>query len=455
MQFLWKYVEDLVGKGLEWYVIVELLVYASASLVTMALPLAILLSSIMTFGNLGENYELVAMKSAGISLQRIMRPLIIFSIILSGIAFYFSNSIWPIANLKFKRLLYDINHTKPALDLKPSIFYKEIDNYVIRISSKGEDNETLNDVIIYDHSESNDNRKVIKANSGKMFITGDQRFMVLELYDGYQYDEMRGKNNPLLRSDFEKHTIRMELTGFNMNETDESLWKSHYQMMNVGQLNVAIDSLDSTIEQRVDDFVQAIDYRMIFLSDTTYHPDSFDVDTSGFALMADLESTEKVQVYSTAINLSRANKTYAASMQDELKNRFKTLNRYIIEWHRKFTLSVACLVLFFVGAPLGAIIRKGGLGMPVVVSVMFFLIWHITSITGEKLVKQGEMSGISGMWMATVLLTPIGIFLTYKATTDSVLLDSTFYNRLLAPIKPIIRLINKLARRKHKESDDA
>lgn len=451
MQFLWKYVEDLVGKGLEWYVIVELLVYASASLVTMALPLAILLSSIMTFGNMGENYELVAMKSAGISLQKIMRPLIVFTFFLGGVAFYFSNSLWPVANLKFKRLLYDINHTKPALDLKPSIFYKEIDNYVIRISSKGKDNETLQDVIIYDHSESNDNRKVIKAESGKMFVTSDQRYMVLELMNGYQYDEMRGENDPLFRSEFDKHTIRMELTGFTMNETDESLWKTHYQMMNVDQLSTAIDSLDSMIDQRVLDFTSAIDYRMLFLSDTAFHPSNYAADSAELAILDNIETKEKIQVYSTAINLARANKTYASSMQEELKNRNKTLNRYIIEWHRKFTLSVACVVLFFVGAPLGAIIRKGGLGMPVVVSVIFFLIWHITSITGEKLVKQGEMSGITGMWMATVLLMPIGMFLTYKATTDSVLLDSTFYKKLISPFQPLISKIDKMVRKKSKK----
>lgn len=443
MQFLWKYVEDLVGKGLEWYVIVELLLYASASLVTMALPLAILLSSIMTFGNLGENYELVAMKSAGISLQRIMKPLIAFSILLSLVAFYFSNSIWPVANLKFKSLLYDINNTKPALEIKPSIFYDKIDNYVIRISSKSDDNEWLNDVVIYDHSETMGNNNVIKAEKARMSVTSDQRYMVLELFNGYQYDEQTGRNHPLMRSEFEKHTIRLELTGFDMNKSDESIWKSHYQMMNVAQLNTAIDSLDSVIDNRVHTFSKGLNHRLLFVSDTSSALDTVNADSALATPLTDLNLTQQVQVYSTATNLARANKTYTNSMKEELYNRQRNLNRHYIEWHRKFTLSVACLVLFFVGAPLGAIIRKGGLGMPVVVSVLFFLVWHITSITGEKLVKQSELEPIMGMWLATAMLTPIGIFLTYKATTDSVLLDATFYKTLLSPIQPLINRVKK------------
>lgn len=452
MQFLWKYVDELVGKGLEPLVIAELLLYASASLVTMALPLALLLSSIMTFGNMGENYELVAMKAAGISLQKIMRPLIGFAIFLSATAFYFSNSIWPIANLKFKRLLYDIRETKPALELTPSIFYKKIDGYVIRISDKSKDGKILKDVLIYDHSDdAGGNRKVIKANEGKMYLTPDERYLVFELYHGYQYDEMRGKKEPLLRSEFDKHTIRIELSGFSMSESDESMFQNHYQMMNLTQLTTAIDSLDSMIVKRLDDFATSVNTRLIFMNDTNYNPDTVQFDTAGFTVMGDLNQREQLQIYSTALNLARANKTYANSMSQEIENRQKTLNRHIIEWHRKFTLSIACLVLFFVGAPLGAIIRKGGLGMPVVISVIFFLIWHITSMTGEKLVKQGEIPAIQGMWYATYLLTPIGIFLTYKATTDSVLLDATFYAKLIAPFKPLITPIVKLFKKAKKK----
>ena len=262
---------------------------------------------------------------------------------------------------------------------------------------------------------------------------------------------MRGKKEPLLRSEFDKHTIRIELSGFSMSESDESMFQNHYQMMNLTQLTTAIDSLDSMIVKRLDDFATSVNTRLIFMNDTTYNPDTVQFDTAGFTVMGDLNQREQLQIYSTALNLARANKTYANSMGQEIENRQKTLNRHIIEWHRKFTLSIACLVLFFVGAPLGAIIRKGGLGMPVVISVIFFLIWHITSMTGEKLVKQGEIPAIQGMWYATYLLTPIGIFLTYKATTDSVLLDATFYAKLIAPFKPLITPIVKLFKKAKKK----
>ncbi len=440
MQFLWKYIEDLVGKGLEWYVIAELFLYASASLVTMALPLAILLSSIMTFGNLGEHYELVAMKSSGLSLQRIMRPLIVFVIVLSGVAFYFSNSIWPIANLKFKSLLWDVTHAKPALDISPDVFYKGIDNYVIRIKEKDKDGKGLQDILIYDHSEGNGNRKVIKAESGRMFITKDQRYLVLSLKNGYQYDEIKGRSNPLFRSEFEEHIIKLELVGFDMKRSDESLWKDHYQMMNIGQLQSAIDSLSFKLEKRKSDYSYGVTRRLALYADSTKTVEQYSAD-SAVGTTAGLVKSKQLQLYATAINLARASKTYSTAMKEEVENRRDRIRRFEIEWHRKFTLSIACFVLFFVGAPLGAIIRKGGLGMPVVVAVIFFLIFHISSITGEKLVKQDQLDVEVGMWMSTFILAPIGAFLTYKATTDSVLLDATFYTKLTAPITRMFRSI--------------
>jgi lipopolysaccharide export system permease protein len=439
MQFLWKYFEDMVGKGLEASVLVKLLFYASASLVSMALPLAILLSSIMTFGNLGENYELVSMKSAGISLNRIMRPLFVFSIFLAIVTFYFSNNILPVANLKFKSLLYDVMHQRPALDFKPGVFYSGIDGYVIRIEDKSKDGQILEDVLIYDHTSSNTNRKVIMAETGKIFLTEDGKYLIMQLFDGNQYDEIPEKDKPLFRSDFEKHTIRFNLSGFQFKRTDEDMFKSHYQMLNLNQLQLSSDSLQEAKTERIKDFKKSMDVRLAVYRDTNRVENLADVAIPDSAIphFDSLKATSNVSVIVTASNLARASKTYAAAMQKELRSRRERIARHEIEYHRKFSLSIACIILFFVGAPMGAIIRKGGLGMPFIVSVIFFLIYHISSITGEKLVKQLEMPAWQGMWVSTVILAPVGAFLTYKASTDSILLDSAYYTKITSNLKRI------------------
>ena len=236
MQFLWKYVDDLVGKGLEWNIIAELLLYASANLVPMALPLSILLSSIMTYGNMGEHFELVAMKSAGISLQRAMLPLFAVVLILSGSAFYFSNNIWPIANLKFASLLHDVTKKKPAIDIKEGIFYQEIDGYVIRAGRKDAVNDLLYDLTIYDHTEKDGNRKVIRAKQGSMKLSIDEANLILHLHDGNSYNEVKGKSNPLNRSSFKEETIFIDVSGFKMNRSDQDLFKNNYKMLNINQL---------------------------------------------------------------------------------------------------------------------------------------------------------------------------------------------------------------------------
>lgn len=438
MQFLWQYFEDMVGKGLEKRVLAELFLYASASFVSMALPLAILLSSIMTFGNLGENYELVAIKASGVALKRIMRPLLFVTLILSGIAFFFSNNVLPVANLKFKSLLHDIMHQRPALDFKPGVFYDGIDGYVIRVKSKGEDGKSLQEVLIYDHSNLGGNRKVISAESGEMSFSQDMSYLTFKLFNGYHYDEQEGKNNPLARSKFKEHRINFNLGGFQFERTDENLFKDHYQMLNLSQLQESTDSLRKVKAKRQDDFALSLEQRSTLYRDTTNKFQNTQY-TSGEVFFIDtLKPSSKIGLLATAINLTRGAKTFANAIGEELNSREERIVRHEVEWHRKFTLSIACIVLFFIGAPLGAIIRKGGLGMPVVVSVVFFLFYHIIGITGEKLVKNLEIEPILGMWISTIILSPIGVYLTYKATTDSVLLDSTFYTKLTEKALKII-----------------
>lgn len=452
MQFLWNYLEDMVGKGLEAMVLIELFAFASANLVTMALPLAVLLSSIMTFGNLGENYELVAMKSSGISLNRIMRPLLIFNLIISGMAFYHSNHVMPVANLKFKTLLYDVMHQRPALEFKPGVFYQGIDGFVIRIKEKDADGQNMRDIQIYDHSEHNGNKQITLAERGKMALSPDQRYLIFDMYNVKQYKENKGKTHPFTYSEIDQHTVRFDLSSFQFNRTDDDLFKDHYEMLNLKQLEASMDTLNLKLDERLSDYRKSMHNRLQIYSDSNIAQNGLPEDTT--ATLDIFEGTnlrEQIGVYSTAINIARSSKTYSESIDNEKEMRLKRIHLHEIEWHKKFTLSIACLVLFFIGAPLGAIIRKGGLGMPVVFSILIFIIYHIISMSGMKLVKQGELPAIIGMWMATATLVPLGIFLTYKATTDSVLLDSSFYSSLTNKFKKIFAPILKIFK-KNKEA---
>lgn len=420
----------MVGKGLEWYVIVELMVYVSASLVPMALPLAILLSSIMTMGNMGEHYELVAFKSAGISLKRVLRPLTVLVFLLSIMAFLFSNYWLPVANLKSKSLLYDVKEQKPTIDIQPGIFSSSLDDFTIRVKDKKEiDNiEHLYDVLIYDHSDGKGNQTVIVAEEGIMTITADKKYLEMELFDGESYDESEEQNKndeyPHLRSKFKSNLIRFDLSQFNLNRTDEDLFKSNYKMLNLKQLDDAIDTLENIRDMHLGNFKNGLRSSSLTYYNkkvTRNNPQGEEASTQTFdieKIESNLSYAKQEQLIATAMNLSRNSKSRLNSINEDLYRRNKYINYHKIYWHKKLTLSFACMVLFLIGAPLGAIIRKGGLGMPIIISVIFFLIFHILSITGEKMAKEGAVSIVVGMWMATVILLPIGLFILYKATSD-------------------------------------
>ena len=475
--------DDLVGKGLEWDIIAQLLLYASAGLIPLALPLATLLASIMTFGNMGEHYELVAMKSAGLSLQRIMLPLIIIVIFISGGVFLYANYVWPVANLEMRTILYDVTHKKPALEIKENVFYKGIEDYVIRVNKKEEDGQTLNGITIYDHSAKQGNKKVIKAKSGKMQMSSDERFLILTLYNGNSYEDRpteRGKKNthPFFRSTFQEEIIRFDLSSFAFMKSDKDIFKDNYEMLNMKQLNSAIDTLNMQIAERKQEsanfllekfYVFNIDTnRGTIIKDTNITTKTI---RSAFSLhhkklqknlatreaktkedlllaidkkdtllatenwLQKLPKAQKRMLVETAVVLANNAHSYSKSLNSIVNSKIRSRRRHYLEWHKKLTFSVASLILFFIGAPLGAIIRKGGLGLPVVISVLFFLVFHVLSITGEKLVKQGEAEAFWGMWIASAVLTPIGIFLTYKATTDSALLDMEAYSKFFRKFK--------------------
>ncbi len=440
MQFLWKYVDDLVGKGLEWYVITELLFYASSTFVPLALPLAILLSSLMTFGNLGENYELVAMKASGISLRRIMKPLIALSVVISFAAFLFSNSVLPFANLKFHSLLYDVRQQKLTLNIKEGIFYNGIEGFTIRISEKDQEKNIIKDVMIYNHSDRMGNIKLSTAKWGKMELTPDKATLIFHLYDGYNYEDVVNRKDykdtrPFQRSKFKEQTRRFSGLDFALNRTNEQLFRNNYQMMNLAQLVGYRDSLDAELTLRKEKLNQSLSDRFTFFNtaDTTYFahdslPTIIAPDDSIYNIDNEDRDT-RINAMNFALQSARSAKNNLEFSLGDFEKRAERIRKHDIERQRKFTLSIACLILFFIGAPLGAIIRKGGLGMPVVVSILFFVIYHIISITGEKYARAGVLQPEIAMWMASAILMPLGIFLTYKATTDAPLLDAEAWQK--------------------------
>lgn len=430
MQFLWKYVDDLVGKGLEWYIIFKLLFYASSTFVPLALPLAILLSSLMMFGNLGEHYELVSMKAAGISLRRIMMPLVVVSFLISGLAFYFANTILPEANLKFLSLLYDVRSKKLAFNLKNGVFYDGIEGYVIRVGKKEKDGNTIHDVMIYDHTEHQGNIMVTTAKWGKMELSPDKRFLIFLLYDGMNYEERTDLRrhevtHPFQRTAFKEQHLLFDLSAFQLTRTDEALFKKNYEMQNIRDLRVSIDSMTSEVIRQKEAYHKSMQSNYTFYS----HIDSIlDVTVDSLrefhnAILLNFDRKDWYSICQSAKANSLSMKENIEMHEKTLYSKSKLLHKHEIVMQKKFTFSIACFLLFFIGAPLGAIIRKGGLGMPAVVATIFFVLFWIVSFTGEKYTAEGVLPAWQGMWIAPMVLVPIGIFLTYKATIDASLFD--------------------------------
>ncbi len=435
MQFLWKYIDDLVGKGLDFWIIGQLLFYASATFVPMALPLAILLASLMTMGNLGEHYELVAAKASGISFRKIMMPLVILSLLISGVAFYFSNNVLPVANLKMFTLLFDVKDQKPALNIREGVFYRDIDGYVIKVGEKDRDGKTIRRVLVYDHTKPGGNNSVTVAESGHMEVTEDKRTLVFTLFNGTNYNEPRESREsqtrrPMQRIHFREEQIRFDLSSFSLKRTSEELFKENYQMMNLEQLAASIDTLTIHRRQREAGFAEqqsrSYSYYHHFVV-VKKQPELISADSKAESfeeISKDLNDQQYKTAIAEAIGLARNHAVLTENYMKEMVAKDKTLIKHEVEIQRKFTLSIACLLLFFIGAPLGAIIRKGGLGMPLVVSVIVFLLYYIISITGEKSVKEGALIPEIGMWISSAVLLPFGIWLTLKTTADSPLMET-------------------------------
>lgn len=444
MQFFWKYIDDLVGKGLDFFTVLELTGYVTINTIPLALPLAVLISSIMTFGNLGETYELVAIKSSGIPLLRFMRPLMVVSGIICVFAFLLANYLVPRANLKFYTMLYDIRVAKPAFDIKEGIFYDKLPNYAIKVGRKDKDGTGIYDVIIYENDyKMQDN--IITAEKGRMSISDDKKFLEFYLENGWRYVE-RGPYNTVntdyLRIGFSSYKKVFDLSGFKVMKTPDSLFKNNWMMLNVIQLNKASDSIKKDIRTTVPQRMTREVFNYLgsgTLIDSGWAAKTPVIPSGAKTYRALLPDSALTTTYSRVNEKANLMKSGLDLIMEDLKKRKEVLWANQVEWHKKFTLSLACLVLFMIGAPLGSIIRKGGLGMPLVIAVIFFLIFHLLNMFGEKLAKKGSITPFEGIWMSTFVLVPVGLFLTYKAMHDSQLFNQEFYYRFFRKIRAYLR----------------
>ena len=522
IQYMLKYFDDFVGKNLGFAVFAELLFYFSLNMLQVALPLGVLVSSLMTFGNLGEHFELTAIKSAGISLIRTMRPLFVFVVFLSIGAFYFNDYVVPAANLKAYSLLYDIKHKKPALDIKAGVFYDGIPNYSIKAGDKLPDNKTLLDVMIYDHTLRDGNKRVILADSSIMYTIYNEKYLKLELFNGVYYNEAekpKSKVDDFYRTSFDRLDIVFSLSSFDLKRTKEELFRNNRQMKNIAELSEDIDSLrrdqvkqlnsmglsghsylnlhlpkyyqSKKEEMEVDTINQANDSTQVAMiskasmipaflldvfesnqlplkkrikSDTLANIvsklDSLNVNEDLLLnkkgsdtlikknrrrpldewTLKDLEdhyTSERTRqmIIQDALNQARNYKVNITGVKIKAENMERNIDSYTIEKYKKYSQAFACLVMFLIGAPLGAIIKKGGLGVPVIVSIFFFIIYYVLTITSEKWAKANLIEGEGAVWIADIVLLPFGLFFLRQARIDARLFDTDFYLVVIEKLK--------------------
>ena len=437
IQFFWLYIDEFVGKGIDVFTLFQFIAYVSTTLVPLALPLGILLSSIMTFGNLGESFELVAIKSAGIPLIRFMRPVLIISALLGLVAFAFANYVIPVAELKMRTLLYDIRVAKPAFDIKEGVFYKKLDGYTIKIGRKENDSIIYN-IVIYESSYSLQDNMIL-ADKGTMTISPDQRYLNFHLKNGWRYQE---KGNPgtietdYYRLGFKEYKKVFDLSSFKLNKTADSTFKNYYKMLSLNQLTTVVDSLKklsvASANKTEREISSLIPYKSI--PDSVWKK-SKPLQTKVKTIEAFIPDSLKQNVFSALTSKMAGLKNQVDFLTYDYLEQQRQIRLHKTERHRKFTLSFACIVLFLIGAPLGSIIRKGGLGLPLVISVLFFIAFHITNTSGEKLVKEDVLLPFAGMWLSTIILVPFGVFLTWKAMQDSTIFNAEFYYRTLRKLK--------------------
>ncbi|MBQ8493418.1 MAG: LptF/LptG family permease [Alistipes sp.] len=451
LNFVWRYIDELTGKGLDVDTIVELFICGTINMVPLGLPLAMLLSAIMTMGNLGENFELLAMKSAGMSLMRILKPLLVVVAMISVGSFFISNNLVPYANKRMYDILFDIREQRQELKFQDGMFFNGLPDMSIRVGHQNDETGLLTDVIIYDTRSNSGDMTTTLADSGYIRMSDDKAYLYVTLFNGQTYEHTRSSlwydRNTMREHLFSRQDGTFPIEKVAMPEGDMSREFSESQTRNMVELEELMDSLQITIDRATMETYQPLLKRQIFARDTTIVPnDSIRVDRSQYHAFNFYDSIPKMKMRDKAAVYEAASRT-ARSAQgsysfDEQSSKVALTQYYRAEseWHRKLTLPISIIVFFMIGAPLGAIIRKGGLGTPIVISVFFFVIYYVISLSGEKMTKEGTWDAIYGMWLPVFVLTPVAIYLTYKATNDTSLLDMDWYD---VRIRKIRRAISK------------
>ncbi|HEY0743783.1 MAG TPA: LptF/LptG family permease [Chryseosolibacter sp.] len=501
MQHMLKYFDDIIGKDLGGEVIGQLLFYFAIFMTPVAMPLAVLLSSLIAFGNLGEHFELTAIKASGISLLRTLQPIFFFVILLTGVAFYANNNLVPRAALEAYSLLYDIKQKKPALELREGAFYNGIPDISIKVNQKfADDPDALKEIIVYDHRKNDGNKEVTVADSGRMSTILNERYLKFELYNGYNYTEgaanereMTGPKNvkpeSLTRSKFDRSEIVFDLSSYDLKRTDKKWFEGNRIMRNLSELDNDIDSIQGEVKQqaayhysyrpthfeyyRKKDTVylpaeiynhklsrDSLEYKRAHgVIDENYRQDPTSIpyspqppnpytpkkplvvslpenDSSAMARVDALYNRparqEEVQ---GATNVARQIKSQLENTNASIEMYDKELAVFEIQWHKILASSLACVAMFLIGAPLGAIIKRGGLGIPFLVSILFFIVYYLLSMQGEKLAKNGTISAITGVWAADAILFVIGLFFLRQARIDARLFESDFYSVIFDKVK--------------------
>ena len=456
MQFLWKYIDDIVGKDLEIWVIFELLFYQALAMVPKSLVFGMVIASVMTMGNLAEHYELVSMKAVGISLARIMQPLVVVSLLLGGFSFAFSNNFIPVASLRFKARLHDIRKQKPALNLEAGKFNNDFRNVVIYIGSKDKTGYQLRDVKIYDHTGGTGLSNQINAEKGSLFYTEDKRFLVLLLENGERQEDLPASGHqvhthPYTRMRFERYTLMFNLAEFDLSETDESLFAKHHSLLSVRQLRQALDSLYGQQERLSEDLQRSTNsfyhYRRAMQIDSNLLTDpkkayfwleeradkKLDFKPQDGVFAQHLPQEKLDYLYQRAANTLRVVSDQAQNIQRSRKRFVESVVEHENEIHQKFLYAISCLLFFLIGAPMGAIIRKGGFGYPILVAFSFFMVFFVLNLSGEQLAKSQAVPTWLGAWLPALVLFPIAIYLMQRAKNDQNLFDFSSW-RLRFPI---------------------
>jgi lipopolysaccharide export system permease protein len=446
MRFILFYFNDIIGKDIEYPVLAELLFYFGLNTFPIAIPLSILVSSLMCFGKLGEFFELTALKSAGVSIVRVLMPVLFFTTIIVGITFWFSNSVLPWANLKGYSLLWDVKSTKTTLNIKEGIFYYDLPGYAIKVGKKYPDQRTLKNLIIYDHSENNANKNVMLADSGMMYVILNKKYLILELFNGTKYMEdvdkssvsYNYKRNDFATSDFKRTKIVMSLKDFDLKKTEESQFKHHQMMKTAQELADTSASMRKELGQQKERlFVSAQQYYFYHL-----HPSSNVSKTIKDGKWVDsLLNKKDIRQYSMQIANQRPldQAMNMISFSDgnvaALYSKREQMVMFDLEWHHKFTVAFSCIVMFLIGGSIGAIVKRGGLGVPVIIAVIFFIIMYLLTTNGDKLAKEGLINPILGAWLSNIILMVTGFYFLKKATEDSQLFEPDVYRMQLAKLK--------------------